>query len=549
MRSFAEKPKATGQAISPKEKVRTPSPVRHVQDLNSIAHLQRTIGNHGVQHLLEAKTRGVERGAHVNQINHFHYDFTRIPTYHEEQQSLSEEKDGSKPAISTALILDQLRQSYSHGQVDYATSLVKKNLGEGHPLPTSVMSKMNRHFGRDFSFVRIHTDEFSSRASRALDANAFTTSNNVVFGAGMFRPDTRTGQLRLAHELAHVIQQTGNFTGQHDQLEQQASYAAILGEPYLQHMDRVAPTIQREPTYPRRATGDQMIAEARRVLALTRDPSSSNETVRKWSMVASNFEPVTIGSIARRIWTHIFLRHFTEPETIPDVVESRHPRYLYSRQYKWIDAQHFFGFIDIAEAQSQSNPTNRQAAFDAATKEGLTIEERQQAIRDYVILEQEPALNPTRLLQVRSPKTPLFRAPVAVTAEVTKGLAIKAAELILRGTQRELYNQLNLAQHSKFFVDAAKSAFTYEDFVSNQLGIRFYFKYRNTINSAPTANREKVFLNALSTFYSSIDVENNQQALNDLAKNLPTIERFEAPTTTYDEEHKQHPKLFRLPLP
>jgi len=443
-------------------------------------------------------------------------------------------------------VLQQVRQNYFGGQVTQATRLVQQSLGAGQPLPTTVRSEMSKHYGQDFSSVRVHNDEFSAQATRALDANAFTIRNNIVFAPNMFRPDTPSGQLRLAHELAHVVQQTGTSTGQQDDLENQASVAAVFGSTYSRHMSRVGATIQREPTYPRRATNDQMVAEARRVLSLTRDQSSSDETQRMWSNVSSNFGAVTAGSIARRIWTYIFARHFTEPETRGDV-ESSHPRYLYSYQYGWIDAQHFFGFIDFAEAQYQSHQGNATEAFEAATAQGLEIEENQQLIRDYIIgAYQEASRNRTlRLMQVRPPNTPMFRVPAAAVSSAAL-MAAHARASRLPGAQGELYRMLDPRQRAKFFMDSAKSAFTYEDFVSNQLGTRFFFQHGIPINAAPVADRVSLFMSALSSFFASIRVENDQQRLNQLAQYLPTIERFEAPKTTEAEERRRHPGLFRL---
>lgn len=513
MSTFAEKSKATQQTKIPEASKRgTLSP-----EVN--AHLfRRTVGEQVTHRLLR----------------------------HEKTQTFPKEKENSLATNLSVPLLQQLRQTYSSGQVEHATSLVQKNLGEGRPLPSSVRAPMSRHFGRDFSSVRIHTDDFSSAASKALDANAFTIRNHIVFGSGMFRPQAPAGQMRLAHELAHVIQQTGYSPGPHDRLEQQASCAAVLGAPYLQKMGRTAPMIQREPTSPRRATSDQMITEARRVLSLEPDSEASDETTRMWSNVPSNFGAVTTGSIARRIWTHIFLRHFTEPEPAPGV-ESSHPRYLFSHQYGWIDAQHFFGFIDFAETQSQKRPDDQQTAFDAATAQGFDIEKKQQLIRDHVVIAQEPARDITRHMQVRPPNTPLFRLPVPICATVMMGGADFVAPVLLSGAQKELYAQLSKEQKSKFYVDAAKSAFTYEDFVSNQLGTRFFFQNGLTINSAPAEDREQLFLHALSTFFSSIQVENNQKKLDKLAQQLPTIERFEAPKTTEEAERTKHPELFQLP--
>lgn len=500
----------------------------------------RAPGSEAMKPPQHAATHRPETDSNPTSNTRFGHSFAVIPTSSDAHQSVAQSRH-------TPSLLQQVRHAYFSGQMAQATSLVQGSLTNGHPLPTAVKSQMSKHFGRDFSSVRVHTDEYSARVTRALDANAFTTGSNIVFAPSMFRPDTRSGRLLLAHELAHVIQQTGTSTGQQDQLEKEASVAAILGAPYSRHLSRVGATIQREPTYPRRATGDQMVAEAQRVLSLTRDQNSNDETLRIWSGVSSNFNAVTAGSIARRIWTHIFARHFAEPETRGDV-ESSHPRYLYSAQYGWIDAQHLFGFIDFAEAQYQGHGGNRQKSFDAATAQGLEIEENQQLVRDYAIgAHQEASRHPTaRLMQVRPPNTPLFRVPATAASNVALLAAHKKASN-LPGAPGELYRQLNPRQMAKFFMDSAKSAFTNEDFVSNQLGTRFFFQHGVSINAAPATNRETMFISELSNFFSSIRVENDQERLNRLAKNLPTIERFEAPKTTEQEERKLHPDLFKLP--
>lgn len=541
MGTFAQKPAPTRKSLA------APSTAGFAKNQSHPLQRRRTLGDEAINPPQHIATHRSETDSNSTLNTRFAYDFTGVPVSSDAHRSVTQDREAQETIDPASSLLPQVRQTYFSGQVAQATSLVRQSLGNGHPLPTAVRSQMNKHFGQDFSSVRIHTDEFSARATRAVDANAFTTGSHIVFAPNMFRPDTPSGRLRLAHELAHVIQQTGASTGLQDELEKQASVAAILGTPYSRHMSRVGTTIQREPTYPRRATNDQMVAEVQRVLSLTRDQNSSDETLRIWSNVSSNFGAVTAGSIARRIWTHIFARHFTEPETRGDV-ESSHPRYLYSHQYGWIDAQHFFGFIDFAEAQYQSHGSNRQEAFDAATAQGLGIEEDQQLIRDYAIgVYQEASRHPgLRLMQVRPPNTPMFRVPAAAVSNTALLAAdIKAASL--PGAPGELYRQLNSRQRAKFFMDSAKSAFTFEDFVSNQLGTRFFFQHGVSINAAPPANREALFNSALSSFFSSIRVENDQQRLNQLAQNLPTIERFEAPRTTEQQERQRHPDLFRLP--
>src|SRR5262249_4490327 len=55
---------------------------------------------------------------------------------------------------------------------------------------------------------RLHAGEDAAAAAHALSANAFATGNQIVFGAGRFSPQTRRGRNLIAHELAHVAQQS-----------------------------------------------------------------------------------------------------------------------------------------------------------------------------------------------------------------------------------------------------------------------------------------------------------------------------------------------------
>jgi len=61
----------------------------------------------------------------------------------------------------------------------------------------------------DFGSVRVHTDSRAAASARALDATAYTIGNHIVFGPGKYAPQTIEGRTLLAHELTHVLQQTG----------------------------------------------------------------------------------------------------------------------------------------------------------------------------------------------------------------------------------------------------------------------------------------------------------------------------------------------------
>ncbi len=78
----------------------------------------------------------------------------------------------------------------------------------GQPLPESARDFFEPRFGYDFSGVLIHTDGKAAQSARALNAMAFTAGREIVFGAGRYVPDTTEGKRLLAHEIAHVVQQT-----------------------------------------------------------------------------------------------------------------------------------------------------------------------------------------------------------------------------------------------------------------------------------------------------------------------------------------------------
>jgi hypothetical protein len=77
------------------------------------------------------------------------------------------------------------------------------------PLDRHERTFFESRFGRDFSRVRVHADATAAAAARALHAAAFTAGDDIVFAAGRYAPGTSGGRGLLAHELAHVAQQSG----------------------------------------------------------------------------------------------------------------------------------------------------------------------------------------------------------------------------------------------------------------------------------------------------------------------------------------------------
>jgi hypothetical protein len=149
---------------------------------------------------------------------------------------------------------------------------------------------MEPRFGHDFSKVRIHTDQRAVESAQAIDALAYTTGNDIVFNAGEYEPGTNTGKQLLAHELTHVVQQSGADTGQHlmvghshDRNEQEADAvsAQIVAAPGstgdVQHVqkapiNRTEATISRRPAnllVQRQTTNERLsdVEQRQRVLA------------------------------------------------------------------------------------------------------------------------------------------------------------------------------------------------------------------------------------------------------------------------------------------
>jgi hypothetical protein len=101
---------------------------------------------------------------------------------------------------------------------------------------------MEPRFGADFGGVRVHTDGSAVQMSRDLQAQAFTTGQDIYFGAGKYAPESEDGKRLLAHELTHVVQQTeGDAPQIINQRREENQNSVSISSPDL---------IQREPEEP-----------------------------------------------------------------------------------------------------------------------------------------------------------------------------------------------------------------------------------------------------------------------------------------------------------
>lgn len=74
----------------------------------------------------------------------------------------------------------------------------------GAPLPSQARAFFERRMGRDLSAVRVHQGGGSGALNRSIAARAFTYRNHIWLGSG----ETASTSFTMAHELAHVLQQT-----------------------------------------------------------------------------------------------------------------------------------------------------------------------------------------------------------------------------------------------------------------------------------------------------------------------------------------------------
>lgn len=98
------------------------------------------------------------------------------------------------------------REATSDAGQNIAASL--ENAGTGQGLEGSTRSFLEPKFGHDFANVKIHADGHADQMSKALNARAFTTGQDVFFKQGEYKPNSAQGMHLLAHELTHTIQQS-----------------------------------------------------------------------------------------------------------------------------------------------------------------------------------------------------------------------------------------------------------------------------------------------------------------------------------------------------
>jgi hypothetical protein len=202
------------------------SSMHAAQRASVLLALQRTHGNRYVQRVvtgIQAKLKVGQPGdIYEQEADRVADEVMRMSEPLMQQQTEEEEEDliQTEPIAEqiTSLVQRQaekekeiLQTRKNPGQTPKVTPDLEPRIhairGSGQPLPESVRAFFEPRFGYDFSQVRVHTDAQNAETARALNSQAFTVGQNVVFGAGQYAPRTSERNKLLAHELVHVIQQ------------------------------------------------------------------------------------------------------------------------------------------------------------------------------------------------------------------------------------------------------------------------------------------------------------------------------------------------------
>ncbi len=86
---------------------------------------------------------------------------------------------------------------------------IANSKGKGSPLSSASNKTMSNKMGHDFSQVQVHTGEQANQMNQSLNAKAFTHGSDIYFNKGQYNPSSTEGKHLLAHELTHVVQQSG----------------------------------------------------------------------------------------------------------------------------------------------------------------------------------------------------------------------------------------------------------------------------------------------------------------------------------------------------
>jgi hypothetical protein len=199
---------------------------------------------------------------------------------------------GSPPRI-------QRLAGQSIGQTEAPASVDQVLASPGRPLEPELRQDMEQRIGYDFSRVRLHSGPVAKQSAQDLNAHAYTVGPDVVFGAGRFAPGTHEGRRLIAHELTHVVQQSGadrTYSGQ-DNEKRGLPPNRLFGYSPIRLRHTLQATIQRQADFGL-ATSQSVSGYAAKVKAYKSDRANqrkSFEDLARYAVGVSNDELQAMG--------------------------------------------------------------------------------------------------------------------------------------------------------------------------------------------------------------------------------------------------------------
>jgi hypothetical protein len=208
--------KQNSQLISPKlaSSESTSDAIQRIQQDDStlrpadIMMLQRTIGNHAVQRMLNPRAVPVPTIQPKLKVGDANDAYEQEADRVARQVVNAPQRTPSAPSVQPKSLVQRTAENSFDAGSEFESRL-SRTKSSGQPLPKNTKAEFESSFGANFSNVRIHTNSNSKELNRSIQAKAFTHGNDIHFGTGEFNPGSSEGKHLLAHELTHTIQQTG----------------------------------------------------------------------------------------------------------------------------------------------------------------------------------------------------------------------------------------------------------------------------------------------------------------------------------------------------
>jgi hypothetical protein len=195
-----------------------PEPENLTGRLDSVMQMQSMIGNRATTRLLK-QSAPVQAKLEVSPANDIYEQEAEHVADHvvasfsssgAVAQGISATKPNTMRAVQRIMRMHSGSDTVGGKEVSSDVHAgIQQSRGSGQPLDHSVRSRMEGAFGRSFGNVRIHHNAASHTLNRSLQARAFTTGSDIFFKQGAYDPHSSAGQHLLAHELTHVVQQSG----------------------------------------------------------------------------------------------------------------------------------------------------------------------------------------------------------------------------------------------------------------------------------------------------------------------------------------------------